>query len=662
MPRKIQPPLDPPPNINSARIADEKIFKISPVNDFDLFKDNLESQIIDPQKSDSHLDIWRNFVLALVIYSNYCSNTSFLDICQLTVKDVIPALSQPYIYAPRINTTIPFAAPPLVKLTGIRLLASVSNLSDQKRLPLHRPPANTYLLTNSLDPPIEEDITNWWSHLDQWLAHISLALELTIPFTQSVLIAHVQNKAMKEHSAYVAGYLTGAHVPTLPMMVDSLTLLDDYRREFSLLPPSEPEEKHPQQPTNKAKVTKITETKNEELEKEIKTLLNITHPYRHAEKREKKLAKIRTKVTQKLEKITKEFDFETPSNNILEYNFKCAASWLTERCNKKPNTIRSDQSNLNTFLRHFDNQLITEITYEEILAFLDGFDSTDTRKRNVSTINQFHKHLTKKLKLEVSFPPINEKSDAEYRFVDLLSQSDIEHIIQRVRSYGLAGYLTAVSDILGAFGGMRSEETFAPNLGGINFELNQIAIYIPDPKHRTHRWVYMADIPKSVYSFLKKFHTQRLLEEKGNLTAKFLDAPDIDITPQIIHKINMEVFECLGIKGSHRDFRRFWVNRLLARSWSLVDIGKMAGHRSLETSVSNYSAIAPLLHIEEIKIHDPQMRLGRLGIVLKLSNRAIRKKHAKEKQIKLQIKKDSKKKIFILQVSEAVYLIHERFR
>lgn len=641
--RKIDPPLPPPINCRQARIAGEHIHKIVSESDFLKFLEKLDFDILHPDQNTNYEKIWNNFVLAQIARGNFCSDDALTAICHTTVEDILPVLDCDYTFMPRINSTIPFGAPQAVKMAAVRLLAQVGMRTNQRHLPILLPNPGTYLFPNLADPfipPDQKSIREWIRRFDKEL----LRRTQPTPFGAKQFLALSQNHTLGQFPLYVSGYLTGTHIinPVIPS--SSPNLLEAFRHHrMKMLPPPLAPKLIPIKKSSNRK-----EQNNHSLEKQIKALLKITHPYRKISGEINK-NQVRNALRHNMENwLEKNCSIGSKQSTTLK-NCRLVGLWLNSIANKSPNTLAVYQSGINQLLRQYPDTLLSELTYSKIIDYLNHYESNKSKEGRASAINSLRQFITKKLERAVNFPPINFGENFEIRPYRLITPLELEKIIQLARSIGPEGEYVAVSNLLGSFGGMRLNETATIKLRDFFFEINRITLSLKDSKRNPHKWIYLVDLPTAVYEFLHTFWKHRKSEE-DNLDTLLLGEK---INPNRLRHLNRRIFDTLAVPGSHRDLRNFWVNRLLARGWSLIDIGHMAGHKSLETTVSSYSHIAPLLHIQHLQMPGRWISVAKIGVLLGFSNRAVRKEHLGKNNIKITEVFQGNKKIHMISPKEA---------
>jgi site-specific recombinase XerD len=193
------------------------------------------------------------------------------------------------------------------------------------------------------------------------------------------------------------------------------------------------------------------------------------------------------------------------------------------------------------------------------------------------------------------------------------------------------GEAVAMSILMAAFWGLRFSETF--NSCANDFEIDSqgsINIHIRKTKYAYKRDVAESDVPELIKRFVIEF-LQSIPQNKKALSMLKAKCPNLT-TRRLRYLIDIGM-KMLGLPGTHHTFRHFFINRLLALGYSLQKLADLTHHRSLDTTVSSYTHIAPAIMVEALERHqaeqrakddcdDQFIRISQLGPLRGLSDRA----------------------------------------
>ncbi len=644
--------------------ADERVYLTVPESVFDAMIISFVRWLLHPPASGPLEKVWNGFVFALIALGGVCGDDAFEAICMMRVRDVLQYVDAGCMWVPRLNAAVPIYVNDLVALASLRLIAHMSRNGRGGRNRRSACPVDSYLLPIHRDSairPTSEEIKCSRAHFEEWLKSISKTVAPNGPAINiQKLLRLARCRLSRIYSPLVAGSLIGNHLysPT----VNSPRLLDSYRAEFHMPVPvahldsmsSNHRDRRPdksQAGFNRDRPSDITNI--------ICSLRKKADPYCNASS--KQAAKqIRRSVVESLNELAAEYKQAlmpgTPALDVIYreriappnpnhtlaktaiFNGACVARWLADSVRTKmPNTARGRLNDIVKAMRYFVGQCLIELSHAEIAAFVHSCPSRKSKLRMQSTLNRFRHYAISVLKLNVSFPPMSLAAPPHIEPLHCLSMEQFAQVIGRLMTMGREGEAAAVSAMFGAFFGLRISETVALILSDV-WLARTPTVYIFETKRTSRRVVVGIEIPEEPTVFLREFVRKRLAEAGGDRTQPLLTVGNRPVTEEKVGRLIAKATAACGIKGSHHDLRHLWVNRLLARGIPLAEIGHLAHHASLETTVSSYTHVLPLLQREQLdQYNDPILSqpeccyvpVSSLGKLLGMSDRGVTVEHVK---------------------------------
>jgi integrase len=271
------------------------------------------------------------------------------------------------------------------------------------------------------------------------------------------------------------------------------------------------------------------------------------------------------------------------------------AHWMVHLIgHSPPNTVEARLNDLATFLRIMVSKLMSTMTEEQITNVIHDVEiSARSRERLASSIRAFFGFL--KVDLEISLPEISlwhigwTNSVSE---TPLLLQAYLGQILSNTDPNRPE---IVIAIILAYFFGIRASEVCDLKIGHLQFGTRP-TIYVLKSKGGSSRHVEGIEIPKEVIKHLQNFHSERLDAANGEMSQPLLtNSEGRPLSRQLLSRIwknavNLKIIEPLERKEilSFHSIRHACANRWLALQVPLVDIARMLGHRSLETTVRSY--------------------------------------------------------------------------
>jgi integrase len=169
-----------------------------------------------------------------------------------------------------------------------------------------------------------------------------------------------------------------------------------------------------------------------------------------------------------------------------------------DKNDRRDRTVADLRSRLEAFAEHFPNRRLSELTVEEIKAWIDEDEewSARTRINYLTKISQLYNYALKHNWVDANLAERIDRPSTGDSEPEILSVSQAQKLLQEANRFGLLPYIA-----LGLFAGLRSAELM--RLDGESVKLDDRAIIVGQEvaKKRSRRVVEIGD---ALYAWLKE--------------------------------------------------------------------------------------------------------------------------------------------------------------
>ncbi len=313
-----------------------------------------------------------------------------------------------------------------------------------------------------------------------------------------------------------------------------------------------------------------------------------------------------------------------PLWKIEGINTVLIAHWMAHLIQRSPpNTVEARLNDLATFIRGEYPILLPSQNESNLEKRLLGLDlAPRSRERVTSTIRAFFHFL--RSHMEISLPEIGLWHIGWVNAISeqpILLPNDFDEILNNIEPEVI--HVRAAASI-GYYFGLRISEVCNLCIGHLWIGSSPIT-FVLKSKGGKSRSVEGIDLPTEVLQFMERLRAARLHQTQGDLSKPLLATPGGQpITRQLLSRQWRDAVRRTEIdeisKQTYSVFhslRHACVNRWLALGIPLVEIARMLGHSSIDTSIRSYTHSFHFLqkgYLEEFSIRQKELRFTSTGV------------------------------------------------
>jgi integrase len=263
--------------------------------------------------------------------------------------------------------------------------------------------------------------------------------------------------------------------------------------------------------------------------------------------------------------------------HVIAYRNAPTVSQIVERMladakknDRRDLTVKDLKSRLGAFAEGFPDQRVSELTVEEIKAWIDENEdwSARTRIHYLTKISQLFNYALKHNWVDANLVERIDRPSADDTEPKIFTIEQAESLLKHANEFGLLPYVA-----LGLFAGLRSAELMRLDAKDVKFEDRAIVIGQEVAKKRSRRVVDMCD---ALYAWLKPL--------------KMLKGPIVDVKE---FRDNMdELRKAADLKDwPHNGLRHSFGSYHLAFHGDAVKTAGQMGHRSSDIIHNHYKAL-----------------------------------------------------------------------
>ena len=593
----------------------------------ELGRINQQLRIVDEPVAET----WCYFVFSAIVFGHVCGPSALASLAKLTWGDIFCA-AEGYLLLPRMDGRIPVYISPVVRVCALGLCIQLMRGRGPGRNRLGAYPSDWSALPGRDDPETEltpGEVARASARFRVWFREFTDRHNLpAISVDRLLALAcwHLQSV----YSSPVAGALLGI-TRYCPAPVDRTDLLTSYRRTLARPAPPRSSPRARQRPIKlyaqrpiKQSASLLPPTPPEEgHEHNVERIRAILRSHRKLDKGWARSQ--RNRVARQLNSLAQSFEdaaakIDVPSEAASISNSAYVASWmgaLAHECSLA--TMEAYFSDVCNLIELYPERLVSELDTQAYAAALAFYTNANTRNRKVSSFRSLWNHLRDSRRLPV--PDIQWwrlTGRQSIGWFDVIAQDDFVRLLNclaRTEVYHAA--------LLGFFFGLRSSEVCHLKTGDVWLHRTP-ALLVRDSKRRKSRAVPGLHIPQWVLATLNTHLERRLEQTTGNRSAWFLAHPDgRPIQPSWLSRCIKRGLQDAGLGWLLADYdgplhllRHGCANRLMAKGVDLVDIARVLGHSSVDTTLHTYAHVMHLLQREQLQSHaDPLLAQTRFRFV-----------------------------------------------
>ena len=241
-----------------------------------------------------------------------------------------------------------------------------------------------------------------------------------------------------------------------------------------------------------------------------------------------------------------------------------------EKNDRRDRTVAELKSRLRTFAEGFPDQRLSELTIEEIKAWVDEDEdwSARTRINYLTKISQLYNYALKHNWVDANLAERIDRPSAEDSEPKIFTVEQAENLLKNANKFGLLPYVA-----LGLFAGLRSAELMQLDWRDVKFEDKAVVVGQQVAKRRSRQVVEMCDALYAWLSLLTK------------LNGKIVDAKEFrDNMDELRKAAELEAWPHNGLRHSFGSYH-------LAFYGDAVKTAGQMGHRSSDVIHNHYKAL-----------------------------------------------------------------------
>ena len=241
-----------------------------------------------------------------------------------------------------------------------------------------------------------------------------------------------------------------------------------------------------------------------------------------------------------------------------------------EKNDRRDRTVAELKSRLRTFAEGFPDQRLSELTIEEIKAWVDEDEdwSARTRINYLTKISQLYNYALKHNWVDANLAERIDRPSAEDSEPKIFTVEQAENLLKNANKFGLLPYVA-----LGLFAGLRSAELMQLDWRDVKFEDKAVVVGQQVAKRRSRQVVEMCDALYAWLSLLTK------------LNGKIVDAKEFrDNMDELRKAAELEAWPHNGLRHSFGSYH-------LAFYGDAVKTAGQMGHRGSDVIHNHYKAL-----------------------------------------------------------------------
>jgi integrase len=610
-------------------ITDEKILNSIPLDACarldKVFLDDLSGKtFLNIPGVDPDVKAWCRAVFGLIYFGGIAGKNAMKELIEMRWRDIATA-GKGYIRIPRNSGLYPVIIPPVVQLTALSLC---SHLLRKHQQDIHQKaayPEDGLVLPNRSQLSIKltaAEILAWTDTFDRWLSCLCRSAQLNLSFPQFLQLSRAL--LVRRYSPAVAGTILGElitnPIPIEQIGITPVELLAKNAGQPIGIDPSA-EKSNPRSPLAQKKPRNgpnnhLASIREEGMKKWELPLRRMVTPYTRSDKNSARqikkavlfeLARYQMGLERKynkgceepwtafLERVTNDNPFPL---RMMDLNALLAAIWMEKLIRRfPPNTCDSRLNDFVSFSRYAVFHPLWRIEPAMVMSIIQNLSlSTESRRHLADTMHQFFHFLRYELGLPgVDIPWWRFAADQPLFEQPILTGRDIGRLHSDIRtSYGEM-HSVMIALIVGVCFGLRISEICALKIGDVYFS-GTPTVFIWNSKGEFSRVVTVSDIPERVVQGLSRYLEVRKAETNNYRKGPFLEGRSgKHLSPRLTGRIFSELMQRNGIvigsggklMATH-GFRHSFANRLFLAGFSLVEISRGLGHKTMTTTMKSY--------------------------------------------------------------------------
>jgi integrase len=241
-----------------------------------------------------------------------------------------------------------------------------------------------------------------------------------------------------------------------------------------------------------------------------------------------------------------------------------------EKNDRRDRTVSDLKDRLTAFAEDFPDRRLSELTVEEIKAWIDEDEewSARTRINYLTKISQLYNYALKHKWVDANLAERIDRPSAEDAEPKIFTIEQAEKLLQNADKFGLLPYIA-----LGMFAGLRSAELMRLNSAEVKFDERAVVVGQQVAKKRSRRVVEMCDALHAWLSPLKP------------LKGQIVDAKEFrDNLEELKNAAGLESWPHTGLRHSFGSYH-------LAAYGDAVKTAQQMGHRSSDVVHNHYKAL-----------------------------------------------------------------------
>lgn len=642
----------------SSTVFDDRIYSIVPQSSFTKIQAAFLTDLCQPTQElpinmDPLWSAWCRFAFSVIVFGGVAGHRFFEELLNLQWRH-IDNIHDGYLLVPRWGGQVPLYVDEKVicPALSLRILTLKSHPRKTIREPSFLP--KEFLIPEQSKSEARLSQTEAAFAMEQftrWLDGLRQRAQIEEKITPSRLIQLSRGRLIQIYDPVIVGAILGLHrynpapvsqllkfgifqhsqplhledpcnhlfnEPEDPPYRPRLPILHQELQHQSPLKPLEPD-----LPPSFNKIRKIVTLYSRSDKKSAQRSRSrvLTHLRSHISRMEQELEK---RWTLDWNEYPRSLGQSLPLWKIEAINTVLISHWMVRLIRRSPpNTVEGRLNDLATFLRVGNLGLLPMLKESDLEKIINGLDiSARSKERMTSTIRSFFQFL--KSSLEISVPEIGlwhigwVNSVNEY---PLLFPDDFEAILVRIDS-GRSEVLAAA--LLSFFFGLRISEVCSLSIGHILFGFSP-TVFVMRSKRGKSRFIEGIEIPPDEARFLEEFRADRLKQVGGDLAQPLLvNAKGDPISRQSLSRLWRKAVCSTEINHTWRQsfstfhsLRHACANRWLALGVPLVEIARMLGHSSIDTTVRSYIHCFHFIQkdqIEKFAVQQKELRFTSKGV------------------------------------------------
>jgi site-specific recombinase XerD len=584
-----------------------------------FLQDLHEGRAMRASKLDRLEQAWSRFAFAVICFGGVCGTDVFQRLVQMQWSDIWVARDG-YLWIPRAGGRVPVFIEPTVQVCAMSLCLNTMRKRGAGPNHLGVCSESDYLLpidNVGNQRPGKRELGHARSIFRQWQTNLTECYQLpAVSIDQLIGIARWRLRDI--YSPPIAATLIGMLLYN-PILIGQGDVLADFRRPFRL-PAWSLGIELKNQKTARWRISRVklqdaqTSLKSSHNDR-LRELYQIIGRYVRLTKAEARTE--RRRITQRLKTLAQNLKQHIDSDSVA-----CNAFWLMcwaiNLMPKSRNTVASYLGDARSIVVNHPSKRFNELTWQDWAILLEREQSVLTRNRRIEAFKSLHRFLTDEMKIQMQ--PVlwsRLKGQRIIRPVRLITSPEVERLLNAFVRLGRpqadVGY---VATLLAFFFGLRISEVCHLKIGDVWLH-NTPVVFAWNSKRNKSRAVTGLHLPAEVKKYLAEFWKRQLIEAKGDRNRWILMNPQETREKPVRRlwlltqmKRAMRLAELNELNQDEvlvfHSLRHGFANRLWALGVSLLDITRLLGHNSVETTLGNYLHIVPWVQREQLTRHvDP---------------------------------------------------------